>query len=80
VHFFVDAAIGRVIRALLILKMGVKIMSNVTFGLLVIALFLAIFGAALIVGPAFMAGNVVLAILCACMFGMWAGVFIIERN
>jgi hypothetical protein len=55
-------------------------MSNVTFGLIVIAIFLAIFGAALIVGPALVAGNVVLAILCACMFGMWAGVFIIERN
>jgi hypothetical protein len=60
--------------------MGLKIMSNVTFGLIVIAIFLAIFGAALIVGPALVAGNVVLAILCACMCGMWAGVFIIEQK
>ena len=68
------------IAAILILTMGVNFMSNVTFGLLVIAIFLAIFGATLIVGPALMAGNVVLAILCACMFGMGAGVAIIERN
>jgi hypothetical protein len=68
------------IAAILILKMGVKIMSNVTFGLLVIAIFLAIFGATLILGPALVAGNVVLAILCACMFGMGIGVTIIERD
>lgn len=55
-------------------------MSNVTFGLIVIAIFLAIFGAALIVGPALAAGNVVLAILLACMIGMGIGVSIIERN
>jgi hypothetical protein len=60
--------------------MGVKIMSNETFGLIVIAIFLAIFGAALIVGPALVAGNVVLAILCLCMFGMFTGVQIIERD
>jgi hypothetical protein len=60
--------------------MGLKIMSNVTFGLIVIAIFLAIFGAALIVGPALVAGNVVLAILLACMIGMGIGVAIIERN
>jgi hypothetical protein len=68
------------IAAILILKMGVNFMSNVNIGLIVIAIFLAIFGAALIVGPALVAGNVVLAILCACMFGMWAGVFIIEQK
>jgi hypothetical protein len=55
-------------------------MSNVTFGLIVIAIFLAIFGAALIVGPALVAGNVVLAILLACMFGMGIGVAIIEQK
>jgi hypothetical protein len=55
-------------------------MSNVTSGLIVIAINLAVFGAALIVGPALAAGNVVLAILCACMFGMLAGVFIIEQK
>ena len=55
-------------------------MSNETFGLIVIAIFLAIFGAALIVGPALVAGNVVLAILCLCMFGMFTGVQIIERD
>jgi hypothetical protein len=55
-------------------------MSNVTFGLIVIAIFLAIFGATLIVGPALVAGNVVLAILCACMFGMGIGVAIIEQK
>jgi hypothetical protein len=60
--------------------MGVKIMSNVTFGLIVIAIFLAIFGATLIVGPALVAGNVVLAILLACMFGMGIGVAIIEQK
>ena len=67
-------------EALLILKMGVKIMSNVTFGLIVIAIFLAVFGATLIVGPALVAGNVVLAILLACMIGMGIGVAIIERK
>ena len=67
-------------EALLILKMGVKIMSNVTFGLIVIAIFLAVFGATLIVGPAVVAGNVVLAMLCASMFGMGIGVSIIERD
>jgi hypothetical protein len=60
--------------------MGVKIMSNVTFGLIVIAIFLAIFGATLIVGPALVAGNVVLAILLACMIGMGIGVTIIEQK
>ena len=55
-------------------------MSNVTFGLIVIAIFLAIFGATLIVGPALVAGNVVLAILLACMFGMGIGVAIIEQK
>ena len=55
-------------------------MSNETFGLIVIAIFLAIFAAALIFAAPIMAGNQVLAILCACMFGMWAGVFIIERD
>jgi hypothetical protein len=55
-------------------------MSNVTFGLIVIAIFLAIFGAALIFGPALVAGNVVLAILCLCMFGMGLGVAIIEQK
>jgi uncharacterized membrane protein AbrB (regulator of aidB expression) len=60
--------------------MGVKIVSNETFGLIVIAIFLAIFAAALIFAAPIMAGNQVLAILCFCMFGMWAGVFIIERD
>jgi hypothetical protein len=55
-------------------------MSNINLGLIVIAIFLAIFGAALIVGPALVAGNVVLAILCACMFGMGIGVAIIEQK
>ena len=55
-------------------------MSNVTFGLIVIAIFLAVFGATLIVGPAVVAGNVVLAMLCASMFGMGIGVSIIERD
>ncbi len=53
-------------------------MSNETFGLIVIAIFLAIFAAALIFAAPIMAGNQVLAILCFCMFGMYAGVSIIE--
>jgi hypothetical protein len=60
--------------------MGVKIMSNVTFGLIVIAINLATFGATLIIGPALAAGNVVLAMLLACMIGMGIGVSIIERG
>lgn len=55
-------------------------MSNINFGLIVIAIFLVFFGATLIIGPALMAGNVVLAMLLACMFGMGIGVAIIERN
>jgi hypothetical protein len=55
-------------------------MSNVNIGLLTIAIFLAIFGATLIFGPALVAGNVVLAILLACMVGMGIGVAIIEQK
>jgi len=55
-------------------------MSNVTFGLLVIAVFLAIFGATLIFGASIMAGHQALAILCASMFGMGLGVAIIEQK
>ena len=55
-------------------------MTNETIGLLVIAIFLAFFCATLIFGAALLAGNVALAILCACMFGMGIGVAIIERN
>ena len=55
-------------------------MTNETFGLIVIAIFLAIFGATLIFGAAVLAGHVALAILCASMFGMGIGVAIIERN
>jgi hypothetical protein len=55
-------------------------MTNLNIGLIAIAIFLAIFAAALIFAAPIMAGNQVLAILCACMFGMWAGVFIIEQK
>lgn len=55
-------------------------MSNINLGLLVIAIFLAVFAATVLFIAPFLAGNVVLAILCACMAGMWAGVFIIENN
>jgi hypothetical protein len=55
-------------------------MTNETFGLIVIAIFLAIFGATLIFGAALLAGHVALAILCLCMFGMFTGVQIIERD
>ena len=55
-------------------------MTNVTFGLIVIAICLAFFGATLIFATAFVAGNVALAILLACMFGMGVGVSIIERD
>jgi hypothetical protein len=60
--------------------MGVKIVSNETFGLIVIAIFLAIFAATFIFGAALLAGHVALAILCSCMFGMGLGVAIIERD
>ena len=53
-------------------------MSNINTGLIVIATFLAIFGATLIFGTAFMSGHEALAILCASMFGMGIGVAIIE--
>lgn len=53
-------------------------MSNINTGLIVIATFLAIFGATLILATAFMSGHQALAILCASMFGMGIGVAIIE--
>jgi hypothetical protein len=53
-------------------------MTNVNIGLIAIAIFLAIFAAALIFGPSAMAGHQVLAVLCFCMFGMGLGVAIIE--
>lgn len=55
-------------------------MSNINLGLLVIAIFLAIFAATLLFIAPFLAGHVALAILCACMFGMIAGVLIIEND
>ncbi len=53
-------------------------MSNINTGLIVIATFLAIFGATIIFGVNFMSGHEALAILCASMFGMGVGVAIIE--
>lgn len=53
-------------------------MCNTNTGLIVIALFLAIFGATIIFGTTFMSGHQALAILCASMFGMGIGVAIIE--
>jgi hypothetical protein len=61
------------------LTLRIKIMTNETFGLIVIAISLAFFAATLIFGAALLAGHVALAILCACMFGMGIGVSIIER-
>lgn len=55
-------------------------MTNETFGLIVIAISLAFFCATLIFGAALLAGNVALAVLLACMFGMGIGVSIIERD
>jgi len=54
-------------------------MTNVTFGLIVSLLSMAIFCAILLfgIGP-LLAGHIALAILCACMFGMFIGVQIIE--
>jgi hypothetical protein len=54
-------------------------MSNINLGLIVIAIFLAIFGATVLFIAPFLAGHVALAILCACMFGMGIGVAIIEN-
>jgi hypothetical protein len=79
-HFSIDAAIGRVIRALLILKMGVNIMSNVTFGFTMFLVSIAIFTAMLVGGAVLFSGHVALAILLVCMFGMGIGVSIIERD
>jgi hypothetical protein len=55
-------------------------MSNINLGLIVIAIFLAIFAATLMFIAPFLAGHMALAILCACMFGMIAGVLIIEND
>ena len=55
-------------------------MSNINLGLIVIAIFLAIFAATLMFIAPFLAGHVALAILCLCMFGMIAGVLIIEND
>ena len=54
-------------------------MSNINLGLIVIAIFLAIFAATLMFIAPFLAGHVALAILCFCMFGMFTGVLIIEN-
>jgi len=54
-------------------------MSNVYFGFILFLVSIAIFTAILITGAPFLAGHVALAILCACMFGMFAGVLIIEN-
>lgn len=55
-------------------------MSNINLGLIVIAIFLAIFAATLMFIAPFLAGHMALAILCFCMFGMIAGVLIIEND
>ncbi len=68
------------IAAILILKMGVKLVSNVSFGFILFLVSISIFTAILVTGAPFLAGHVALAILCACMFGMGIGVTIIERS
>lgn len=55
-------------------------MSNVNFGFIVSLLSMAIFAITLFFGATLFAGHVALAILCACLFGIWAGIFIIEQS
>ena len=52
-------------------------MTNVTLGFILFIVSIAIFTAILVTGAPFLAGHVALAILCACMFGMWIGTAIL---
>ena len=52
-------------------------MSNVSFGFIVFLISIATFTLILLTGAPFLAGHVALAILCACMFGMWIGAAIV---
>jgi hypothetical protein len=79
-YFFIDAAIGRAIGALLKLKIRIYLMSNVTFGFIVFLVSITIFTVMLVGGAALFSGHVALAILLVCMFGMGTGVSMIERN
>ena len=54
-------------------------MFEIAFGFVLFMISICVFAAVLIAGPAMFAGHICLAILFACMLGMWLGVVIVAR-
>lgn len=54
-------------------------MANIVFGFFVFLLSLVTFAGILLTGAPWVAGNVTLAVLMACMYGIWLGAYIIAK-